>query len=43
MVDANYTWSRDLTNNPNDYSTGTETLPTSTVIMAAPPTTGPMF
>jgi hypothetical protein len=24
MVDANYTWSRDLTNNPNDYSTGTE-------------------
>ena len=24
MIDANFTWSRDLTNSPNDYSTGTE-------------------
>jgi len=24
MIDANYTWSRDLTNSPNDYSTGAE-------------------
>jgi hypothetical protein len=24
LIDANYTWSRDLTNSPNDYSTGAE-------------------